>query len=98
MFTAINDYFKKSEIFETNSGKGRRFISKTSFLYENSQLLNRVSFENTIIKFKDNLNAFLNEEIDVYNISTKDLKNKINQVYNQNWKLKIIYINEGRLL
>ena len=64
-------------------------LVKQAFLYENSQRLNRVHFENTIIKFKDNLNDFLNEDIDVYNLSTKDLKNKINQVYTQNWKLKL---------
>ena len=64
-------------------------LVKQAFLYENSQSLNRVSFESTIIKFKNNLNNLLNEEIDVYNLSTKNLKNKIKLINCEDWKQKL---------
>ena len=64
-------------------------LVKQAFIYENSRSASRVSIENTIIKFKNKLRILLDKEIDIYNLSTNSLKNKINFIYSQNWKQRL---------
>ena len=77
----IGIYSLKSKILSKNityltqiKQKRDNTLIKQAYLYELNHSQNRTSIENTAKTFNDNLNALLNKEIDIYQLSKNKLK------------------------
>ena len=74
-------YSLKSKIISRNitylteiKQKSDNTLVKEAYLYELNHSQNRISIENTTKTFNDNLNALLNKEIAIYQLSKNKLK------------------------
>ena len=89
----IGRYSLKSKILSRNityltqiKQKSDNTLVKQAYLHELNHSQNRISIENTAKTFNDNLNALLNKEIDIYQLSKNKLKQYILSIYCEKWK------------
>ena len=70
--------------------KSEKTLVKQAYTYEHSKSSNRVTIENSVLKFKDILKETLNKDIDVCKLSHLKLKSHIGLVYCESWEYKLL--------